>query len=113
MFGQHEDQTRTADSGVDWQRARSAHRLPGQPLLGIGATVTVHVVVEIFPGIATYVPTTQPGYVVAIEDITDGVYEVWQPCEEHGIHKFYAQYESDVAEGEQPDLYFLATVIEE
>lgn len=116
MTGQHADQTTIVDSpsrSNTWF-LRDSRSYPGQPLLGIGTEVTVHTVVEVSPGLGTYVPTEQPGYVVAVEDIPDGVYEIWQPCTDHGgVHKFYAQYESDVMEGEKPDLYFLAMVIDD
>lgn len=94
------------------RRQYADHRFPGQPLLAIGTEVTVHTVAATFGGQAMYVPTEQPGYVVAIEDIPDGVYEIWQMCEEHGLHKFYGQYEV-IAESEKPDLFFLAMVEED
>lgn len=119
MFGQHASTETTPDAGTipAEYRTQPAHRFPGQAILGIGAEVELWGVVEIFPGVGEYVPTEAQAYVVAVEDIPDGVYEVWQVCAEHGTHKCYAQWEGDVTlrEGADPlpQLLYLADVIDE
>jgi len=125
MFGAHKDLTTKLDDGA---RSRNvdpaAHRLPGQATLAIGQQVELHAVVAttvvgyapngdlVFEqGPSVYVPTEAEAYVVAVEDIPDGVYEIWQTCPAHGTHKVYAQWEGD---GETlPKLLTLAPVIDD
>lgn len=96
------------------RRQYAAHKdIAVQPILGIGATTAVAVGNDE----GEYVLTAQPAYVVAVEDIADGVYEVWQPCEGHATtHKVYAQWFGDevpLAFGlTVPLLLMLAEVIE-
>lgn len=117
MFGQHAStETETDAVGQRWERplmeGMLTHRLPGQALLGIGADVALYGIAELAPGLAAYVRTANQAVVVAIEDIPDGVYEIWQVCEEHGTHKVYAQWEGDLTEDELPILLLLAPVVE-
>lgn len=116
MFGAHTNPESTQLDATE-RLGAARHRFPGQAILGIGAEVELWAAVELFPGVGEYVPTRARAYVVAVEDIPDGVYEIWQVCEEHGTHKCYAQWEGEVTEREDgdplPQLLFLADVIED